>query len=258
LHPLKEALRAPLQLTLAPVVDMFGSPAWENMHRRTNELFRQDPETIHDQFAPPNGALSVLLRRLETYLQERNKRPDTMRVVFIGHSMGTIVLTRFIRESRLPISSIVFMAGASTVRQFEETVVPYLAAHPETHFYNLTLNKVCEVRETHFGSFSPNGSLLVWLDDYLNRPETPEDHMIGRWTSLPAVLERLPAPIDTQVTFKGFGYRDTTVIGSFGDIGDIGDIGDKASKPCQHGEFSKPEAHFWRKKFWSTREPSSY
>lgn len=236
---------APFQFAAAPFVDMFGDPAWANMHRRTSELFRRDSDEPSASYRESDGALAVLLRRLERYVADTaHRRRDSLDVVLIGHSMGAIVLTRFIRDSRLPISNIVFMASAATVREFETTVVPYLEAHPRVQFYNLTLHKSCEILETHVGGLSPNGSLLVWLDDYLTHPETPDDYMVGRWRSLPAVLERVPPSVAPQVTFKGFGYRDPTVPGSFG-------AGN--SKPCQHGEFSDTASRFWRPAFWQVR-----
>jgi hypothetical protein len=247
-QPVRDALSKgliPFQLASAPLVDMFGSPAWENMHRRTSELFQRDGEIMRAEYTPRDGALAQLLDRLERYFADTsNHRKDSTKVVLIGHSMGTIVIARFLRESKLPISDIVFMAGAATVRQFGDAVVPYLETHPRARFYNLTLHSSCEIRETHAGGLTPNGSLLVWLDDYLNRPETPEDNMIGRWTSLPAVQRRVPPDIAPRVTFKGFGYRDSTVIGSFGK---------DHSKPCQHGEFSDPQSMFWRRSFWEVR-----
>ena len=96
--------------------------------------------------------------------------------------MGGIVTNQILRDYRdLPIHDVVYMASASSVRGYEESVYPFLEEKRENgaypRVYHLTLHPKAEIRERGF-ILAPQGSLLVWIDDFLCNPKTPRE---ARW-----------------------------------------------------------------------------
>jgi pimeloyl-ACP methyl ester carboxylesterase len=246
-------LLTPLKAVEIVFVDAFGTPAWDNMHRRTKVLFRDPNEFVHDRhrkttlcdtassstcetesFTPATGALSLLLDRLQRLTQA----DTTLRVTLIGHSMGAIVADEIVRtRDSIPFDNIVFLAAASSVREFELGVAPYLARHPHTQFYNVTLHPSADLREQTMFGLGPNGSLLEWLDAYFTNPGTDLDRMMGKYANV-REAEHIFAPgIRSQIHIKAFGYRDGLGCGA-------------ESEPHHHGGFNDASVPFWRKGIW--------
>jgi pimeloyl-ACP methyl ester carboxylesterase len=239
---LKGVFLTPVKMVGTIIVDAGGTPAWDNMHRRTKTLFRNPNEfkerPAQTSYAPPTGALSLLLDALDSLVRE----DSSFKIILIGHSMGTIVANEIVRtHPSLPFSAIVYMAGATSVREFETAVVPYLLAHDSTQFYDLTLHPLADRREQTLSGWGPNGSLLEWIDGYLANPETDLDRMLGKYTNAIMAAHIFQPKIRGQMHIKAFGYKDPNNCG--------GDM-----EPFHHGGFNSDSVPFWLKEFW---EPGS-
>ena len=135
------------------------------------------------------------------------KRPD-LELTLIGHSMGTIVLNRALRECpRLRVRDVVYMAAACSIDDFRSSLVPYLTRTHDTRFYNLMLHPAAEVREWQMMAVDlpPRGSLLAWIDNFLAAPETTLDRTLGSWENAMQTAYVVPAAVRPRITLKGFG-----------------------------------------------------
>lgn len=90
-----------------------------------------------------NGALSIFLRKLtkEIYSPDKKHTPEgktngkekenphkEWSITLVGHSMGAIIVNHILRDFGhcLPIDNIVFMAAASTINDYNDSVFPYM------------------------------------------------------------------------------------------------------------------------------------
>jgi hypothetical protein len=158
------AFTAPTKFGLSWLIDGLGTPAWQNMSRRTLMAFdgqlgaNPDSESVQSekgrsregranraQDFSTTGAIEVFREELLRVVADRG--PDTRtttrpsgdyQLTLIGHSMGTIVLNEWLRrdlleQRRQAYANIVYMAAACSVRDFSRAVVPYLVQHrPES------------------------------------------------------------------------------------------------------------------------------
>lgn len=170
----------PTKPLTAPFIDAFGKSAWEIMLRSTDLLYHTDGDfsTASDvakrahmekgyQHVQADGGLSVFMRRLQEEL-ERNGGADAWDITLVGHSMGTIVLNRLIHDfgtspsGTMPFNRIVYMAAAASVKEYEDSVFPYLAKNPRAQFYHLTLHVRAEARDrwepVRYVDLPPRGS----------------------------------------------------------------------------------------------------
>lgn len=255
----------PTRLLAEPVVDALGAGAWDNMLRQTRLLFNIDDEFTKNaaQIAqeeigagnpvgvaniPRSGGLSIFLRQLSDTIQEDINHGD-MRpwdITLIGHSMGAIVLNQILREAmalqlKLPITNIVYMAAAASVRDFQDSVIPYLQAHKQTEFYNLMLHPIAEEREV-YGQLGPvpidpgpRGSLLVLIDNFLSKPLTYLDRTAGRYDNFMPAIHDIPKALWSQVHVKTFS------------AGRSKEIMDES--PQRHGDFTE-RFTFWVEDCW--------
>ncbi len=234
----KGILLTPVKMIGTVIIDAGGTPAWDNMHRRTKTMFHNPNEFRTSRsvgiYTAPSGAVSTLLDSLTAL----TRTDCTYRITLVGHSMGTIVADEIVRtRDSLPFDNIVFMAAASSVREFEFSVVPYLERHPSTNFYNLTLHPLAELREQTYGGIGPNGSLLEWIDGYLANPETDLDRTMGKYANDVGAAHIFRPPIRRQLHIKAFGYKDGHNCGA-------------NQEPYHHGGFNDPSVPFWRPTFW--------
>ena len=232
----------PLKPLGVALVDAFGTPAWENMHRRTKTMFRADnefertEEKAHD-YAPPRGAAAIFLEELQRLVDEDST--TEYEITLMGHSMGAIVASEMVRTAdRLPWRNIVFMAPALSTREFQLSVLPYLEKHDSTQFYVLTLHPMAERRESNFFRLAPYGSLLEWIDSYFGRPETDLDQMMGKYDNVHRASVVIPESVRGRFHIKAFGYNDGTGCGR------------NNAYPYKHGHFNEPGVPYWRPEFW--------
>jgi hypothetical protein len=254
----RNLLTIPFQLATAPIIDGFGTPAWEGMQRHSKALFNlpvefdvgalndKDPVGLALQ-GMPHAAMHRFHERLRDLLRascipaaplaDGTPRCHQRRLTIVAHSMGAFIVNEFLRRYRddILVDDIVYMAGADSVRNTLDSVVPYLAQHPCERgagkhcprFFNLSLHPRNEVSESNYFGLIPRGSLLVWIDDFFSSPLTQYDRTVGRWENVIQAYGEFPKELRDRVFLKAFN-RDSRI--------------------AKHGDFSR--ARFWEETFW--------
>ena len=253
---------APTKLLTAPFIDAFGKSAWDIMLRRTDLLYHTDGEFSTEsnvvkqarnepgyQHVQADGGLSVFMRQLQAEIA-RNGGTNAWDITLVGHSMGTIVLNHMVRDfgtspsGTMPFNQIVYMAAAATVKDYEDSIFPYLAKNHAAHFYHLTLHAIAEIRDRwepiRYVDLPPRGSLLVWVDEFLANPGTLHDRTVGRFTNLTVALHDTPEELRRRIHIKEFKVGASV----------------KGTNPQKHGDFTDPFI-FWKQECWQTKSPNS-
>ncbi len=221
----------------APLIDGFGVSSWDNMTRRTRLLFRTESEFHSSSSWKERGGLSRFMRALEKAIEDSGEKWE---ITVVGHSMGTIVLNEVIRRyPDLNYTDIIYMAAACSIRDFENSVIPYLVEHEETQFYNLTLHRKAEERERFEWSRLPyvdpaiRGSLLSWIDLFLAKPLTPMDRALGKYDNFVRAEHIFQNEVRGRIHLKEFSVGNEL----------------KFKEPQKHGEFDEAGEGF-QYKFW--------
>ena len=260
----------PSRLIVAPVLDGVGTSSWNNMLRRVSLLYHVDDEFHTDRSlsqssrendqlglsrVPASGGLSRFMDKfIRKYGSDFKANPGDWEITLVGHSMGTIVLNEMIGDYGvipnetlrrlivvpekdnapliLPFKRIVYMASASTVRHYEDRVIPYLIQNECAQFYNLMLNRMAEIRETNALGLSPRGSLLVWIDDFLSGPLTHRDKTLGRFDNFLVTVHDTPEAVKDRIHIKTFSTGSPV----------------KDKEPEAHGDFGNLK--FWDDQCW--------
>lgn len=240
----------PKALVTGPLMDGFGAGTYENMQRRTQTMFRHHGDMARRATATgyrqPAGATAILMDSLEQLVHANGcDSIGRCRTVLnlVGHSMGSIIVSRILREwPQLPVANLYFMAAATTVADVEASVVPYLKAHRNTRFYNGMLHPRIEVGEAQWLALDlvPRGSLLEWIDDHLTTPQTPLDRTAGKWDNMAPMEYIFPPEVRGRVILKGFGFRDPR----------DRDNRFLFQKLDGHGAFDDPAFAWWRASTW--------
>ena len=268
----------PAKMVTSTLIDTIGTGAWDMMVRRSEELFnaptrwhllkpeqRQELERYWQKYNRREPLSDYELKRIsqiessylarsrqgavELFLRELAKElgPEKHRysIILVGHSMGAIISCEMVRRHpELPFDDIVFLAAACTVKQCEDTVIPYLRTNRQAQFYNVTLHPYADIRESTSDTLGPacvlvpRGSLLEWLDAFFTNPSTREDRMLGKWRNAITSPGIFPPDVARQVHLKMFAYGDNSV-------------------PQRHGAFAseKLATRFWMKDFRDPNKP---
>ena len=163
----------------------------------------------------------------------------------MGHNAGTIIINEAIRrfglsntkDQVLPFNTIVYMAAASTLRDVQASVYPYLQNNPSTQLYQLMLHEQAEEGETVWQPLDlpPRGSLLVWVNDFLSNPLTHKERTGGRYQNFFGDYHSIPENIRDQIYLKVFSQGEKV----------------RSENPQKHGEFTD-RFRFWAAKCWAT------
>lgn len=259
-----------------------GANAWNNMVRRARLSVFVGEDFAGTQFAAPEinpdkkactdperyyglGGFGVFFERLlcarnATFFAET--APAEIEITFVGHSMGAIVGNEVLREygESLPFQRIVYMAAASSIREFEDAVIPVMQRRPTPYgeplgvngirrpvsFYNLMLHPLAESRELPPAENSwtqgtlPQGSLLEWIDEYFERPRSAVDRTLGKWSNVWRVLEYLSFEARGRMAFTVFGMQTGVIEQDY-----CADT--ERCHPRIHGQFD--DYSFWRPAF---------
>jgi pimeloyl-ACP methyl ester carboxylesterase len=237
----------PLRAATMPIVDGFGEPAWENMVRRTRMLFHTEEEFgVRDGRLPEgSGAMAIFLRRLQQAVTDHGG-PDKWDITLVGHSMGSMVCAETLRMApSLPVRDVVFMAAACSLREYRDSVLPFLSMpeHSDARMHHLVLSDWAEEHESWPKSWFevvPRGSLLVWIDSFLASPETLLDRTAGRYVNLMAAThldDSLPPALRARITVRQFSSGPDEQLDS----------------PQGHGEFIE-NVKFWKSASWKPLE----
>jgi pimeloyl-ACP methyl ester carboxylesterase len=242
----------PVRTVCMAIISAGGPGEWQSFRHSTEEMFQTD----HDMrttdaplgYAPDHGALAEFMDSLEVHLDGRQNGPESLqfRITLVGHSMGTIVACEMLRhDSDLPIDNIVYMAAACRVHDLFDVVVPFLERpeHQKTRFYDLMLHQCSELDETfvpYAGDFIYRGSLLTWIDDFLDTSESPLDRTLGREENVMPAGHLVPKDVRGRVVLKTFGRNDPAEMKQL----------NLNHLPMAHGEFSQAHMRFWEQEFW--------
>lgn len=258
----------PTKITIAGLGGGFGSEAWGLMHRRIDSMFQHD-KSFQVDLKPMDsqvqqqgvysvvnndvrhgssgvGAISVLLRQLVNYQSAHTNSVISKELRIIGHSMGTIVLNRALREfPGLKADTVVYMAAACSIKDFAGSVIPYMRGQGnQSRFYNLCLHPRAEERVRPLegddmtgawipGELAPRGSLLVWIDSFIDRPASFEDRVLGHFDNAMIASHVIPASVQTRVSMVAMA---------------AGEPKSHRGYLQQHEGFN--EYRFWDRRFW--------
>ena len=138
----------------------------------------------------------------------------------------------------LRVRAIVYLAAACTIDDYRASVLPYLARHQETRFYNLSLHPSAEEGEWQkkYLDLPPRGSLLVWIDNFLSDPSSPLDRTLGSWDNVLQVVHVIPQALRARTSLRMF---------------DVGVSRPGPVEPETHGGFSDPRTRFWCPQVWT-------
>jgi pimeloyl-ACP methyl ester carboxylesterase len=234
----------PIKVLMAPLVDGFGTGAWEGMLRRTdlvltkNSAFEGDiananiPVNVSKSLRPDDTAAALFLHGYESGELTRSQP-----IELIGHSMGAIVAINIMaRHAELKIDNVVFMGAAARIKEVENVVVPWLQRNPGSQFWNLSLDPYREMGENTFYDFMPRGSLLNWIDFTFGEVNSFKDRTAGSWWNITRLAEDV-FPGDA----KQKELRQRVHLTRF-------PISNNGSWPQRHGEFA--DYKFWRIAYW--------
>ncbi len=290
------ALGTPVRLGTAPILDAMGKTAWENMIRRSRmtvrtvwevqpELRAREVKKFEEQircFPRGTGVFAKFFQALQQYLKGpetsakdtllpyddcgiyrgRHKGAKSTPLTLVGHSMGTMVLNELIPSySTLPYENIVYLAAASSIRDFQRSV-PWVIRRNMTwtkdkrpdkcgvKFYSLMLNPIAEARERSVHGLLLSGSLLEWIDDIYQNPKTMLDRTFGMWRNLRPALHVLEGAQRKCMSFKVFGFKSVDKKQRPKGIKFCDRTSYETSHPQKHGEFNDRDKCFWQKRFW--------
>lgn len=247
------AAALPGKVVSTPFVDSMGNTSWDNMRRVARATMRKElsiQQDIDEKYPLGDGPFArfanELERLLDTNFGSQQKYSGRVSVTIIAHSMGTMIANELIRDFALRYKEIVYMGAATSIRDFYDSVVPYLRSNGNHRFYNLMLHPAEEAREAALRYFLPDGSLLEWIDRMFQHSESPMDRTFGKANNALRVLGAFPPQARDKMNFRVFdeGAASTAV----------------AEKPVRHGDFSKvlgpaggaATFKFWQKKYWDS------
>ncbi len=236
-----------------------GEGMWNMMSRRTRTMFyntnsfqpghrakydEYDPE-FWDSNSTGIGGFAVFLRKLE-------QRGRQLEVTAVGHSMGSMVMNEAVRRfPNVNYKRFVYMAPACSIRDFNDSVVAYLRSSKgkETDCFNLCLNPRAENLERSLdggrnplvgatlGEIVPRGSLLVWIDDWFNHPQSFPDRTLGQFENAMLASKMFHPDVQSRIHMLAFGLNPGPRPGDDNDPG-----------PQEHADFSGYT--FWKKEFY--------
>jgi pimeloyl-ACP methyl ester carboxylesterase len=225
------------------VIDAGGKPAWSSMLYTIDRLFYSDQE-MHHQYrfktrdAAGAGDFSEFLRRLSKCLYKGQDE-----VILVGHSAGAIVANAIVGNfgDRLPITKLVYLAPACTIDELMNggRIADFLTADKRRQLYILTLHEIAEFSEKSLFDFTPRGTLLIWLDEFI-QPKNSEfrGHMMGRAKNLRLHAHLIPCDVQRQVHITAFSERPTAP---------------PVFHPQSHSDVGRIE--YWREELWRPDDP---
>jgi hypothetical protein len=283
----------PVKYVAASLIDGFGKGAWDDMLRRTQTVYpaRREsgaltPGSDTNNAAPPAPQPTVRTGRhgtrkakherhyaaagfpmfLELLEKSQSNAPSPIQVTLVGHSMGTMILNRVIRDTKIDFTNIVYLAAACSLEDFSTSVLPYLHSHTNTEFYGLSLHPVAEAGEWYLiaGDLVPRGSLLTWIDNFLANPVSEEERTLGKWQNLfragatgqPALEQFFDyggsGSVSNRLHFRAFsvGFGDQLRPDNYqwNEHPVHQTVQERCNQPLSHGEFT--EMPYWLSEFW--------
>ena len=219
----------PTRLVSAPVIQGFGAPAWDMMKRRA-DLVMGPRKSLTQAAEQQLGGGRLLLEILRERIPEENRwkwfrdgpaEPwieTDLEITLVAHSMGVLVLDRVLEAySDVYFHRIVYLGPAASLNDVQGAVWPYLRRHPSAAFWSFSLAETNEALEpVDELDVVSRGSLLVWIDNFFQRINSPGDKTFGRARNIRTYLE---VPDDLRQGTSGqadAGERARVVLVKFG------------------------------------------
>lgn len=231
----QSAIFFPATLLGSGLLDAVGGNAWGAMIYTSERLFYTNQEMHHPYDYIPNvagsGGFPMFLDALAGAVGPQDD------ITIVAHSAGAIVANRLIANyPRLPIHNLIYMAPACTIDEVMPggKITKWLAAQSaetgDRNLYILALHEQSEFEESHVWGLAPRGSLLVWLDEYI-QPKSSEfgGMMLGRARNLRLHAHLIPCPIQKQVHITAFNDDPSAK---------------PSEQPQHHGDFG--DLPYWR------------
>lgn len=252
-------------------LDPIGKTTWENMVRRALSSIHRadeflvcegkqdnDPQCMERakkenerlEYPHGSGGFSKLFQELEDCFAKRSAEQTTgagraclrgkdgesvldgVKVTLIGHSMGTIIFNELASlYPNIPYENIVYMASASSIRHFMDTIMPLVRSRQCVKFHSLMLHPLAEARERSFHQgAAPSGTLLEWIDEMYEPSVTPLDRTLGKWRNIRVAKHLLEEDAKLRINFKIFGFGK--------------------NDPVEHEDFNDTDLKYWLPMFW--------
>lgn len=181
--------------------------------------------------------------------KELKNNPSILPITIVSHSLGAVIANEILhRNNDLYFDNVVYMAAASSIKDFASLALPYLDANPTTKFYNLTLHPYREANEIRYLHTVPEGSLLTWIDRFLVEPKSSLDKTLGSWNNLAdslPVFQYLEGDTRERFSVTVFDSTDATPQ----EHGDFNDPPSPCDPNCDKGYQGQ---EFWNSSFWMT------
>lgn len=160
----------------------FGPGAWDVMKSRVESMFYNSRTIDHKDYGSHLEFYDLKRGCMIQLLDSLVERQKSQKLILAGHSMGSLVVNRMLTaRPELEYERIIYMGAACSIREFQDTVQPYLANHARTQFYNYMLDPLAENSEAPLWGVLGAGSLLVQIDDMYERPVSQNRRTMGRW-----------------------------------------------------------------------------
>ena len=199
-----QAMTLPLQIVSEGLLDSAGTAEWSNMVGRTRNMFHPSRAYVpqDDPGAPiACGAGTLFFRELRIFLFQHDVELD-----IYAHSMGSMVTNEaFAQFPDLPVSRIVFMSAACSIRQFANTTALHIKKY-KTPFYNLSLHRRAERDEVEAFGVPVRGSLLTWIDEFFESPPSFGDPTLATFENVIIAHDQLPEC--PNIHLKAFGIEN--------------------------------------------------
>lgn len=193
-NTLTSLITAPVHIPVLPLVSGLGSGAWDMLKRRTDRMFFIE-KGDHD--STRKSALRVFFEamseraRSSWVCKTSSGQALPIEITLVGHSMGSIVINRILREfPEIELTRIIYLGAAASVQDFRDNIIPYLS--PPTlkgaHFYSFSLAVKDENREQNYFGLAPRGSLLVYIENMFEPGVSGEQFRVGWWINAREIL----------------------------------------------------------------------
>jgi pimeloyl-ACP methyl ester carboxylesterase len=205
-----------------PVIQGFGSSAWDIMKRRAELAMGEKYDLTPEKRL---GGVRLLMQRI----RDEAKTWPKVELVLFGHSMGAIVADRILHAfPDLRFDHIVYAGAAAGIDDVRAALHPYLAReeNEKTRFWSFSLSESNESGEINGPDVYERGSLLVWVDNLFERGNTVARRTFGRASNLKRFYAR---PEDDKIA-KRVNLIEFSGVETEGLI----------ATPSKHGHFDEP------------------
>lgn len=232
-----------LSLITVPVFDVVATSSWSTMKRRTEIMFTKricypsnnncdSKFTSIEEFQTKREGVAT---KFFNALQDKQQKNKDIKIILVGHSMGTIIANKILRRwPKIEFSKIIYLGAATSIEDFNVSVMPYMEKHPDVEFYNISLHPIAENTEIQVFGLGQTGSLLTQIDNHYESHIYENNRTLGRWTNIVNNMDYFNKSDTSGEILKRMNFRALPFAKGF---------------PKNHGDFDNPEfiknGRFW-------------